>query len=134
MKVAVTYQDDQVFQHFGASRFFKIYEVENGEINGSRVVPTNGAGHGALVAFLRDQKVSTLLCGGIGTGAKEYLAEAGIEVYPGVTGDPDGNVRAYLAGKLTFNSGVTCSHYEEEHGGGSHVCGEHGCGRHDHGA
>ena len=32
MKIAVTYENGQVFQHFGHCASFKFYDVENGEI------------------------------------------------------------------------------------------------------
>ena len=65
MKVAVTYENGEVFQHFGHSEAFKLYEVEGGEVKSSEVVPTNGSGHGALAGFLRERGVEVLICGGI---------------------------------------------------------------------
>ncbi len=52
MKIAATYKNGQVFQHFGHTEQFKIYNVENGEIAESEVIDTNGSGHGALVGLL----------------------------------------------------------------------------------
>ena len=66
MKIAVTHENGQVFQHFGHCAEFKIYEVENGEIKSSAVVGTDGAGHGALAGFLQLRDVEALICGGIG--------------------------------------------------------------------
>ena len=51
MRIAVTYEDGQVFQHFGHTEQFKIYDVEDGKIVNAVVVPTNGSGHGALAGF-----------------------------------------------------------------------------------
>ena len=70
MKIAVTYENGQVFQHFGHTSQFKLYEVENGQIKGSEVVDTGDSGHGALAGFLQEKGVSTLICGGIGGGAE----------------------------------------------------------------
>ena len=83
MKIAVTYENGQVFQHFGHTEQFKVYEVENGKIVKSEIVDTNGQGHGALAEFLLNGGVEVLICGGIGGGARNALAEAGIELYPG---------------------------------------------------
>ena len=69
MKIAVTYADGLIFQHFGHTQQFKIYEVENGSIISSEVVDTNGSGHGALAGLLAALKVDVLICGGIGGGA-----------------------------------------------------------------
>lgn len=130
MKIAVTHENGKVFQHFGHSSQFKIYDVENGEIVGSRVVGTEGQGHGALAALLKEMKAEVLICGGIGGGAKQALSENGIKLYGGVSGGCDEAVKALLSGKLAFDPDVKCSHHESEHGQG-HVCGEHGCGKHE---
>ncbi len=127
MKIAVTYENGEVFQHFGHTENFKIYEAENGTIVNAQVVPTQGSGHGALAGFLAGRKVDVLLCGGIGGGAKSALADAGIELYGGVTGDADDAVRAFLSGTLQYDADVVCAHHEHGHEHG-HDCGSHGCG------
>ena len=68
MKIAVTYENGNVFQHFGHTEQFKLYQVEGKQITGSQVVDTNGQGHGALAGFLQAQGVQVLICGGIGGG------------------------------------------------------------------
>ncbi len=116
MKIAVTYQNGEVFQHFGQSKQFKIYDTENGEIRESFIIDIEGDGHGALAGFLKEKGVDTLICGGIGEGAKQALADAGITLYGGVTGDADQAAADLLADKLSFNPDVTCNH----HGGHGH--------------
>ena len=127
MKIAVTYEDGQVFQHFGHTEQFKVYEVEDNKIVSSEVVGTNGQGHGALAGFLFGGGVDALICGGIGGGARAALAEAGIKLYPGASGEADAQVEAFLAGKLDYDPDTTCSHHHE---GEEHSCGDHGCGTH----
>ena len=128
MKIAVTYENGRVFQHFGHTEQFKIYQVEDGKVTASQVVETAGSGHGALAGFLRDQGVDTLICGGIGGGAKTALAQAGIQLYGGVSGNTDQAVEDLLAGKLVFQPDILCSHRGENHHHEGHSCGEHGCG------
>lgn len=130
MRIAVTYEDGNVCQHFGHTENFKIYDIENGEIKRSEVVPTNGSGHGALAGFLELHNVDTLICGGIGGGAQNALAEAGIKLYGGVSGNADGAVQSLLDGTLSFNPDVQCNHHNHEHEHEGHSCGEHGCGNH----
>ena len=125
MKIAVTYESGLIFQHFGHTAAFKIYEVDNNEVTSSEVVETNGSGHGALAGFLVQLGVDTLICGGIGGGAQMALANAGIKLYGGVMGDADDAVEALLSGELNFNPCVRCDHHD--HGSG-HSCGDHGCG------
>ena len=100
MKIAVTYEDGMVFQHFGHTQQFKLYEVENGAVQNEQVVDTQGSGHGALAGFLTQYDVDTLLCGGIGGGAQNALAAAGIQLYGGISGNADEAVGAFLAGTL----------------------------------
>ena len=130
MKIAVTYDNGQVFQHFGHSAQFKLYEVSGGMILNTAVVDTNGSGHGALAGFLKQNGVDTLIWGGIGGGAQAALAQAGIRLYGGVSGAADAAVLALLAGKLGYDPDVHCTHHDEAHGEGSHTCGSHGCGNH----
>ena len=128
MKIAVTYENGQIFQHFGHTAQFKLYEVENGAVVSAQVVDTNGSGHGALAGFLAANGVNSLICGGIGGGAQMALAEAGIQLYAGCSGDADQRVEELLAGTLQFAQAATCDH----HHGAEHACGDHGCGSHDH--
>lgn len=132
MKVAVTYENGQVFQHFGHSEQFKVFDVENGAIVKSEAIGTNGSGHGALATLLSGQGVDVLICGGIGGGAQTALKEAGIELFGGVSGSADDAVAAYLAGTLAYNPDVQCNHHGHEHQGncGSGGCGSHTCGNH----
>ncbi|MBQ8780473.1 MAG: NifB/NifX family molybdenum-iron cluster-binding protein [Oscillospiraceae bacterium] len=130
MKIAVTYEFGQIFQHFGHTEQFKLYEVEDGKITKTELVPAMGSGHGALAGFLAANNVDTLICGGIGGGAQTALAEAGIKLYGGVKGDADEAVNALLNGTLGYNPDVRCDHHDHEHGEGGHTCGNHGCGSH----
>ena len=127
MKIAVTYEGGMIFQHFGHTSHFKIYEIEQDKVASSQVVDADGYGHGALAGFLKDQGVNVLICGGIGGGAQMALAEAGIQLFGGVSGDADEAVEALLAGQLAYNPCVRCNHHDHDH---DHACGDHGCGSH----
>ena len=131
MKIAVTYENGNVYGHFGHTAAFKLYEVENGAVKSEEVVPTMGSGHGALADFLLAHGVDCLICGGIGPGAQIALAQAGIRLYAGCMGSADERVDELLNGTLVFAMGATCSHHHgEEHHCGDH---EHHCGGHCHG-
>ena len=127
MRIAVTYDKGQIFQHFGHTEQFKVYDVEDRKITAEQVVDTMGNGHGALAGFLAANQVDTLICGGIGGGAQNALAEAGIKLYGGVSGSADEAVKALIEGNLGYNPDVHCDHHEHGHGG-SHQCGGHQCG------
>lgn len=133
MKIAATYDNGNIFQHFGKTEFFKVYEVEDNKVVSSEVIGSNGTGHGALAGLLAEQGISVLICGGIGGGAQSALAEAGIELCSGAQGDADTAVEAYLKGELV-STGVNCDHHhhEEGHSCGSHEDG-HSCGGHEEG-
>jgi predicted DNA-binding protein (UPF0251 family)/predicted Fe-Mo cluster-binding NifX family protein len=126
MRIAAAYAEDgTIFQHFGHTAAFKLYEAEEGKVLRSQVVSTEGQGHGALAGLLRRLQVDVLICGGIGGGAQNALAEAGIQLLGGVSGNADEAVSAYLAGTLVSDPEVHCLHHE---GQGGHSCGSHGCG------
>ncbi len=126
MRIAVTYEIGEVFQHFGHTEQFKVYEVQDGKVIASEIIDTNGSGHGALAGLLKELDVSILICGGIGGGAQAALYEAKIVLYGGVFGNADKAVEELLAGRLAYNPNVRCSHHE--HHGEKHSCGSHGCG------
>lgn len=135
MKIAIPYEAGQVFQHFGHSPAFMVYEVEAGKVVSSALLPTNGSGHGALAGLLAANQVNALVCGGIGGGARTALSQAGITLYPGVVGDADQAVGALISGGLSFNPDFVCNHHGEGHHHGGD-CGHHeggGCGHHEGG-
>ena len=130
MKIAVTYENGQVFQHFGHTEEFKIYEIEDGKVISTEIIGSNGSGHSALAALLDERKIDVLICGGIGGGAQAALEERGIKLCAGADGNADQAVEAYLRGELV-NTGANCNHHGEGHSCHDHGCGEHDCGNGD---
>ena len=131
MKIAVTYDNGEIFGHFGHTKEFKIYNTDGGKIVSSEVISTNGSGHGALSELLKGLGVDVLICGGIGGGAQVALAMAGIKLYGGAKGAADDAVLAYLSDSLIYDPEAKCDHHDHNHGEG-HTCGEHGCGHNCH--
>lgn len=131
MRIAVTYENGQVFQHFGHTQYFKVYDVEQNQIVSSNIVDTNGSGHGALAGVLTTLNADVLICGGIGGGAQAALTAAGIRWYGGVSGDADQAVAALLSGTLDYNPNAKCDHHDHNHDE-THTCGDHGCGGDHH--
>lgn len=123
MRIAVTYENGNIFQHFGHSQAFKIYDIEDSKIISSQVIDNGGFGHDSLVGYLKNNGVSVLICGGIGGGARMVLGQAGIKVFPGAQGNADANVEAFIKGSLDYDPNTTCHH----HDGGEHNC---SCGKH----
>ena len=132
MKIAVTYENGEVFQHFGHTSEFMIYEAEDGKVVSSELLSANGSGHEALAGVLAAEDVDVLICGGIGGGAQTALSDNGIEICSGATGNADDAVVAYLKGELE-SAGVNCDHHGEGHTCGDHEDG-HSCGHKDNGA
>ena len=126
MKVAVTYENGEVFQHFGRTPQFKVYEIADGKVDSGEVIDTNGTGHGALAGFLKDLGAEVMICGGIGSGAISAMSEAGIKVYAGASGNADDVIASYIAGTLPESGDATCDHHDHE-GHGDHDCGHGGC-------
>lgn len=136
MRVAIPYDEGQVFQHFGRSERFKLYDVTDGAITSSTIRENDGAGHGALAVLLQQEHVDVLICGGIGAGAQNALKEAGIRFYGGVQGSADEAMADFLADRLAYDPAVHCEHHGHQHGEGeAHSCHHHGEGHgcHHHG-
>jgi len=132
MKIAVTYDNGQIYQHFGHCAQFKLYEIEEGKVVSSKILDAAGSGHSLLAGFLMVNGVDDLICGGIGGGAQVALRGFGIRIHGGVQGDADAAVESLLAGTLEASDASNCSHHDAHHGA-DHVCGEHGCGEHGEG-
>ncbi len=129
MRIAVTYENGEIFQHFGHCEQFKLYDIEGGKITGEQIVDTFGSGHGALAGFLQAVKADALICGGIGMGAQMALADAGIRLYAGVQGSADAAAKALAEGTLEYDPDARCDHHGEHHGGdcGHESCADHHC-------
>ncbi|MGI6109104.1 MAG: NifB/NifX family molybdenum-iron cluster-binding protein [Eubacteriaceae bacterium] len=141
MRIAVTYDNGQIFQHFGHTQTFKLYDVEDGQVTAMYLADTGSTGHGALAGLLNGIGADVLICGGIGGGARNALADAGVTLYGGVSGDADDAVAAFLNESLNYNPDVQCNHHSHaegescgSHGAGhscggheGHSCGNHGC-------
>ena len=129
--IAVTEDNGEVFQHFGHTRYFALYEIKDGAVASRKIIDAEGSGHSALGGFLRENGVGLLICGGIGGGAKNVLAAAGIELVSGVSGSVDEAVKRFLAGELKDDPAAECDHHHhEEISGDCHGCGHgapHGC-------
>ena len=127
MRIAVTYEDGLVFQHFGKTKEFKIYEVDGNEIENCELITTDGEGHEALAPLLSEYDIDVVICGGLGEGAKNALAEEGIHVISGATGDANQAVKDFLSGNLT-SEGVNCDHHKDGGCGSDEGC---SCGSDD---
>ena len=134
VRIAVTYDNGDIFQHFGHTEQFKLYDVEDGTIVNTQIVDSNGSGHGLLASFLKQAEVDALICGGIGMGAQMALVEAGIKLYAGVQGSADEAAKALTAGTLNYDPDARCDHHEHHSGGSAPSgycdhdhCAEHHC-------
>ncbi len=128
MKLAITYENGNVFGHFGRTEHFALFEISNGKVEKLGILDSNGTGHGALAGLLKANGVDALICGGIGGGAKSALAEENIEIYPGAMGNTDELAKDFAEGKLAFDADAECHHHEHSEG---HDCRHnhgHGCG------
>lgn len=128
MKIAVPYENGEVFQHFGHAERFCLYTVQDGAIVGAEALEAAGRGHDAVAELLQANGVDLAIVGGIGIGAENALREAGISFCSGVSGSADEAVQAFLDGTLKYSDFATCDHHheEEDEDGGCGGCG--GCG------
>ena len=127
MKIAATYENGEIFQHFGKTEQFKIYDVQDGKVVSSEVRSTNGKGHGELIGVIQELGAEALICGGIGGGAKDGLSRTGIRVYAGNQGNADELVQKLIAGEISESMEANCNHHHDHEGGEEHHC---TCGKH----
>ena len=128
MKIAVTYEDGSIFQHFGHTKQFKLYDVQERIVVHTQIIECGDCGHSALAGFLKDLSVNVLICGGIGQGAQDALSRLGIQIYGGVDGNADDAVERLLQGSLEYKQNVKCTNHHEH--GEHHRCGSHPCEKH----
>lgn len=104
MRISVNYSPDgTVFQHFGRTEAFKLYDVEDGKVTATKMLPAVAGGHGALPQQLKANGVDVVICGGMGAPMLQALKSCGFTICAGVSGGADDAVRAYLAGKIGPN-------------------------------
>ncbi|MBR7105116.1 MAG: NifB/NifX family molybdenum-iron cluster-binding protein [Lentisphaeria bacterium] len=125
MKIAVTCENNEVFQHFGHTPGFAVFEVEGGKIVSEKQISSGDSGHGALAGLLAEEKVDVLICGGIGAGAINALGVAGISVVGGAEGNVREAAAAFVDGTLQVRADFHCNHHHHSEG---HSCGGHTCG------
>lgn len=133
MKIAITYDNGYVFQHFGHTEKFQIFEIENNKIKETYLLDCNGVGHCALVNVLIEEGIDSLICGGVGGGAISALNKAKIKVFPGVHGEISQIIQLYLNNELCESYESNCDHHDENHHKNhEHHCNhKHGCSCHD---
>lgn len=121
MKIAATYdcETNTIFQHFGKTQNFKLYEVEDKKIVKSEVIDNGGFGHHDLATYLKNLGVEVLILGNRGQGAIDALNNSGIKQLAGITGNPDDAIKAFLNGTLKDNPDAMCNHHHDEHSDGS---------------
>ncbi len=130
MMIAVTYENGQVFQHFGQTKIFKLYTTADADpqkVISTELLDCGEYSHESLVTLLLKKNVEVLICGGIGPGAQNVLSRAGIELRAACTGDADEKVEQFLNGTLEYSTSASCHdhhHHDHDH---SH---EHGCSHH----
>lgn len=126
MKYAITTQNNQVFQHFGKCPGFLIVEIEKERVINQNYISADGNGHSALVNLLHDQHVDVLVCGGIGSGARDALQQCGIQLISGAKGFVEGIIESIKANTLSDDPSGVCHHHDDEQHT-NHHCGEHTC-------
>ena len=83
MRIAAAYEPESgtIFQHFGRTEFFKLYEVEDNQIVSSQVISSNGTGHGALaglLAAMTDESIQLLSPGRASMVTDVWIDFAGV--------------------------------------------------------
>ena len=110
MIVAVTCENDKVFSHYGDTREFKLYEIEDNKVLKSWYIESGEYSHHTLATLLHNNNVNVLLCGRIGQPAVITLSLVNIKVYDLNEGLCDDVIKNYLSGNVSFSGGHECHH------------------------
>jgi Mrp family chromosome partitioning ATPase/predicted Fe-Mo cluster-binding NifX family protein len=122
-RIAIVMSGGEVSPHFGRAEEFMLIEVEGGEIRDREILRAPAHECGALPELFAQKGVGSVIAGGIGGGAMQYLEKAGIRVYSGAKGSPEDALGSLLAGTLSSSQEIC--------GGGMGTCGHEdggGCG------
>ncbi|MHA1987936.1 MAG: NifB/NifX family molybdenum-iron cluster-binding protein [Promethearchaeota archaeon] len=113
---------DSISQHFGHCKFFLGINVSdnNQPTKAFELDNANHSGCMQTVASMKERNVTDMIVGGI--GGRPYLAmiKSGINVYHGVNGTINENVKLLLEKKLIPLGGPSCE--EEHHHNHNHQC------------
>ena len=112
IRIAVSYKDGEIFEHFGHSEFFAIYEFDEHDLERStkRLVDTSAMhGHKDMADLMKREKIDAVICGQMGDEARSLLLSYGIIPVPGYCGDADTAAELLVTGQLPASDGGGCS-------------------------
>ena len=128
MRIAVAYQDREIFGHFGHCPMFAIYEYGEyvSDCTKTLVDTSSISGHQQMADKMKELGVDAVIAGNMGGEAKAALLSAGIVPIAGYSGDADTASDLLVTGQLPiYSEGGNCGC-----SGGSCGC---GCGGHEDG-
>jgi predicted Fe-Mo cluster-binding NifX family protein len=126
MKIAIASDDEKtVASHFGRTKGFVVYEVEEGKMKSQEYRPNTFTGHargladtgcetdrhGPILAALRDCKA--VISHGMGRRIYNDLQQAGIEVFITDETDVEKVLGLYLSNGLVDRPELGCDHKHE---------------------
>ena len=114
-KIAFPTSDrEHVDQHFGHTKEFCLYTVENNEVKDISFITPPPHTPGALPLFLRDQGVDVIITGGMGNRAVELFKHNAIDVILGAQGLIQANLDDFFDGDLASTLSP-CDHNHGDH-------------------
>ena len=123
MKIAVSYKEGEIYEHFGHAECFAIYDFDLKDMSRTtkRLIDvTDRHGHKAMADLMKAEDVAAVLSGSMGGEAKAMLLSYGIVPVVGYCGDADTAAELLVLGRLPIDpNAATC-------GGGCGGCS--GCG------
>jgi predicted Fe-Mo cluster-binding NifX family protein len=127
-KIAIPTSDGRLFQHFGKAPLVTVAIVENNTVTSKTTLVAPEHEHGSMPRFIKSHDCTDVICGGIGGGAADMLAEMNIALHAGAPSlDVDTILKMYIEGTITYGDG-SCSHdscgghhHEHNHDNGPHI-------------
>jgi predicted Fe-Mo cluster-binding NifX family protein len=113
MIIAVACAAGNVSAHFVSSDAFLVAKSEEGSIRESAVYQAEGWANdqAAVLAFLQEHQVDTVLAGALAYPMQQALKQAGFVVYSGMTGEALGAVEDFLGGDVEPSEKIITHHH-----------------------
>ncbi len=116
IRIAMPVIGEKLSEHFGHAEKFVFFDVEDGKITTTEIIPAPQHIEGSFPQWIKENKANILIVSGIGPKAVDMLNSFGITVITNVVPDnPRKIVEDFLANKLDTTYKEVCDHGEHHH-------------------
>lgn len=96
MRIAVPYEEGNIYFNLGHTKQIKVYEIEEGKVIGTAIADVSGTGHDVITEYLKELEIDIVICDKLCMGSQLVLKDMGIDYKSDVQGDADQAVSEHL--------------------------------------